>query len=71
MAEVMWGSTKMIKNMDSGHFHGQMAENIKDIGRKESSMAEASITLQTANSKLENGRKAKKSNGSIKRSMKP
>jgi hypothetical protein len=53
----------LLGNMDMVFSSGQMAENIKDIGKMENSMAKESTLDQMARKEKENGRRERESSG--------
>ena len=59
MGGSITGNMYMIKNKGMGSFNGQMAGNIKEIGRTESSMGKEFWSVRMERKHRENGRRAK------------
>lgn len=55
----------MIRKKDKEYFIGPTVENMKEVGKMESSMEEGFIHLQVVNLSKENGKKEKDFNGLI------
>jgi len=60
MEDVIKENISMIRNMDMEHSFGQMEENISDIGKMESNMAEENTFCQMVRKRLDNGYKERR-----------